>query len=69
VDNLFSAIRNDHDTNGNIDVAIIAQAIISMAEASNRYGEAIFLNHETREFHTGGGTQLVVPTYGTFDLS
>jgi predicted dehydrogenase len=69
VDDLFSAIRNDHNTNGNIDVAIIAQAIISMAEASNRYGEAIFLNHETREFHTGGGTQLVVPTYGTFDLS
>ncbi|MDA0683637.1 MAG: Gfo/Idh/MocA family oxidoreductase [Bacteroidetes bacterium] len=69
VDNLFSAIRNDHDTNGNIDVAIIAQAIISMAEASNRYGEAIYLKADDRTFHTGGGTILDVPTYGTFDQS
>ncbi len=68
-DNLFSAIRNGHDTNGNIDVAIIAQSIISMAEASNRYGEAIFLNADDRSFHTGGGTVLPMPTYGTFDLS
>jgi len=69
VENLFSAIRNDHDTNGNIDVAIIAQAIISMAETSNRFGEAVYLDKETRTFHTGRGTVIPVPTYGTFDLS
>lgn len=69
VDDLFTAIRTDGDTNGNIDVAIIAQAIISMAEASNRYGESVYLNAENRTFHTGMGHELVVPTYGTFDLS
>jgi predicted dehydrogenase len=69
VDNLFSAIRNDHDTNGNIDVAIIAQSIISMAEASNRFGECIFLDAEKRTFHTGGGRAIEVPTYGTFEQS
>jgi len=67
--NLFDCIRNGNETNGNIDVAIIAQAIISMAEASDRFGEAIFLNTKDRTFHTGGGTIIPVPTYGTFEQS
>lgn len=69
VDDLFNAIRTDGNPNGNIDVAIIAQSIISMAEASDRLGEAVFLNAEDRSFHTGGGTVLPMPTYGTFELS
>jgi len=40
-----------------------------MAEASDRFGEAIFLNTTDRSFHTGGGTIIPVPTYGTFDQS
>lgn len=67
--NLFDCIRSGKETNGNIDVAIIAQAIISMAEASDRFGEAIFLNTKDRSFHTGGGTIIPVPTYGTFKQS
>ena len=67
--NLFDAIRNDTNTNGNIDVAVVTQAIISMAEASERYGESIYLDPTNRTFHTGTGTQLVVPTYGTFPQS
>ena len=69
VDDLFNAIRTDGTTNGNIDVAIIAQSIISMAEASDRFGEAIFLHPENRTFHTGRGFNVPMPTYGTFELS
>jgi len=69
VANLFDAIRSDTKTNGNIDVALITQAIISMAEASERYGESIYLDRENRRFHTGTGTQLDMPTYGTFPES
>lgn len=69
VANLFDAIRNDTNTNGNINVALITQAIISMAEASERYGESIYLDPATRTFHTGTGTKLEVPTYGTFPQS
>ncbi len=69
VDNLFKAIRTDGTTNGNIDVAIIAQSIISMAEASDRFGEAIFLHPEDRTFRTGRGFNVPMPTYGTFELS
>lgn len=69
VANLFDAIRNDTTTNGNIDVALVTQAIISMAEASERYGESIYLDPATRTFHTGTGTKLDVPTYGTFPQS
>jgi predicted dehydrogenase len=69
VANLFDAIRNDTTTNGNIDVALVTQAIISMAEASERYGESIYLDPETRTFRTGTGTKLEVPTYGTFPQS
>ena len=62
---LLTAIREDGQTNGNIDVAIRAQTIISMAELSERKGEMIYFNEEDRSLHTGGGTAIEPTTYAT----
>lgn len=65
IDNLLTAIRDDGQTNGNIDVAIRAQTIISMAELSERMGEMIYFDEESRSLHTGGGIKIEPTTYAT----
>ncbi|MDE2729817.1 MAG: Gfo/Idh/MocA family oxidoreductase [Bacteroidota bacterium] len=65
----FGAIRDDRQTNGNIDVAIKAQTIISMAEMSERLGEMLYFNAEDRTLHNGGGTVIEPISYGTLDKS
>ena len=65
VQDLFTAIREDGETNGNIDVAVRAQTIISMAELSERLGEMIYFNPEDRSLHTGGGTKIEPISYET----
>ncbi|GMQ81375.1 MAG: Gfo/Idh/MocA family oxidoreductase [Rhodothermia bacterium] len=69
VANLFDSIRNDTSPNGNIDVAIRAQTIISMAEMSERLGEMVYFDEETRSMSTGSGRPLETLTYGTLELS
>jgi len=69
ISNFFDAIRNDTETNGNIDVAIRCQAIISMAEMSERLGEMLFLDEKKRTLTTGSGKEIPMITYGTLDLS
>ena len=69
IDDFFGAIREDRQTNGNIDVAIKAQTIISMAEMSERMGEMLYFNAEDRTLHTGSGTAIEPITYGTLDQS
>ncbi|MCY4159533.1 MAG: Gfo/Idh/MocA family oxidoreductase [Bacteroidetes bacterium] len=65
INNFFDAIREDVPANGNIDVAIRAQTIISMAELSERMGEMIYFNEEDRSLHTGGGMKIEPITYET----
>ncbi len=69
IDNFFDAIRNDKTTNGNIDVAIKTQTIISMAEMSDRLGEMLFFDPVTRTITNGGGKKIKSITYGTLPLS
>ena len=65
----FDAIRNDGETTGNIDLAMKAQAIISMSEMSERLGEMVFLDPETRKLSTGSGKELEAITYGSMEKS
>ena len=69
VANWFDSIRNDGTPNGNIDVAIRAQTIITLAEMSERLGEMIHFDPETRKTTTGSGRELEPLTYGTLELS
>ncbi len=67
--NYFEAIRENKAPNGNIDVAIRAQTIISMAEMSDRLGEMLFFEEATRKITTGSGREIEPITYGTLDPS
>ncbi len=69
IHDFFTAIRDDRETNGNIDVAIKAQTIISMAEMSERLGEMLYFNEADRSLHTGSGKKIDAITYGTLDKS
>ena len=69
IDDFFNAIRDDKETNGNIDVAIRAQTIISMAEMSDRLGEMLFFDEATRKLTAGSGRAIDPITYGTLKLS
>ena len=69
IDDFFSAIRDDREPNGNIDVAIKCQTLISMAEMSERMGEMLYFNEEDRTLHTGSGMKVEPITYGTLDKS
>jgi len=65
INDFFTAIREDGETNGNIDIAIRAQTIISMAELSERIGEMIYFNEEDRSLHTGSGMKIEPINYAT----
>lgn len=69
VANLFDSIRNDKQPNGNIDLAVRAQTIISLAEMSERLGEMLHFDEATRKITTGSGRELAPITYGTLELS
>lgn len=65
----FDAIRNNRAPNGNIDVAIKTQTIISLAEMSERLGEMLYFDEKTRKITTGSGREIAPITYGTLELS
>ncbi len=68
ISDFFEAIRDDREPNGNIDVAVRCQVIISMAEQSERTGEMLYFDEATRTLSTGGGKNPVdAITYGTLD--
>ncbi|MEM1125848.1 MAG: Gfo/Idh/MocA family oxidoreductase [Bacteroidota bacterium] len=69
IQNFFDAIREDKEPNGNIDIAIKTQTIISMAEMSERMGEMLFFDPETRALTTGSGRVVEPITYGSMDAS
>lgn len=63
----FDAIRNNRLPNGNIDLAIKTQTVISLAEMSERLGEMVHFDENTRTASTGNGRQLDLLTYGMLD--
>ena len=67
ISDFFQAIRDDRATNGNIDVAVRAQTIISMAEQSERTGEMLYFDEATRSLSTASGKKVEAITYGTLD--
>jgi predicted dehydrogenase len=69
VNDFFNAIREDRQTNGNIDVAIRCQTIISLAEMSDRLGMMLHFDADTRKITNGAGQEVAPITYGTLDLS
>jgi predicted dehydrogenase len=63
----FDAIRMNRIPNGNIDIAIKTQTIISLAEMSERLGEMMHFDERTRKVTTGAGRELDLLTYGAPD--
>ena len=69
MENWLTSIRENTQPNGNIDLSIKAQTIICMAEMSDRLGEMLYFDEETRKMTTGGGREIEPITYGTLELS
>lgn len=69
VENWFTAIRENGQPSGNMDLAIRTQTVISLAEMSHRLGEMLYFDEKTRAITTGGGRKIDPITYGTLELS
>ena len=69
INNWFTAIREDKQPSGNIDLAVKTQTVISLAEMSNRLGEMLYFDEKTRKATTGSGREVPLITYGTLELS
>ena len=67
--NWFSSIRENKQPNGNIDLAIKVQTVISLAEMSERMNVMCCFDEKTRKVTTMNGKELEPITYGTLDLS
>lgn len=68
--NWFDCIRaNNPKTNCNIDLAIRAQTVISLAEMSDRLKIACLFDEKTRKVTTGDGREVAPLTYGSSELS
>ena len=69
IGDFFDAIRTGREPNGNIDVAIRTQTIISLAEMSERLGKVMHFDEQTRKITDGDGREIPPITYGTLELS
>jgi hypothetical protein len=67
--NWFDCIRSGKAPNGNIDLAIKVQTIISLAEMSERLNTACLFDEKTRKITNGDGKELPALTYGATELS
>ena len=67
--NWFDSIRANKQPNANIDLATKVQAVISLAEMSDRLGIACHFDEKTRKITSGDGKQQPTLTYGTLELS
>lgn len=68
--NFFDCIRSGKAPNGNIDLAVRVQTVISLAEMSNRLNITCMFDEKTRKIKTGEGREIAPLTYGTMgDLS
>jgi predicted dehydrogenase len=67
--NWFSCIRSGKKPFGNIDLALRAQTVISLAEMSQRLNIMCLFDEKTRKITTGDGKEITPITYGTLPLS
>jgi len=67
--NWFDCIRTNKTPNANIDIAVRAQAVISLAEMSDRLQMACLFDEKTRKVTDGSGKEIPALNYGTLDLS
>jgi predicted dehydrogenase len=62
--NWFDCIRSGQQPNGNIELAIRVQTVVSLAEMSDRLKVACLFDEKTRKITTGEGKELKPFTYG-----
>lgn len=67
--NWLDCIRANKPPNCNIDLALRAQTVISLAEMSDRLKTACLFDEKTRKITTGDGKEIKPITYGTLPLS
>ena len=67
--NWFDCIRSGKQPNGDIELAIRVQTVISLAEMSDRLKVACLFDEKTRKITTHGGTEVKPITYGTLPQS
>ena len=67
--NWLDSIRANVQPNCNIDLAMRAQTVISLAEMSERLKIACLFDEKTRKITTGDGKEVKPITYGTLPLS
>jgi predicted dehydrogenase len=63
--NWFDSIRTNKLPNGNIELGIRVQTVISLAEMSDRLGQTLFFDEKTRKITNGDGKEFKPITYGT----
>jgi predicted dehydrogenase len=67
--NWFDCIRSGKQPNANIDLAIRAQVVISLAEMSNRLNMMCLWDEKTRQVKTHDGKEMKPITYGSIEPS
>lgn len=67
--NWFDSIRSNKTPNANIDLAIRAQTVISLAEMSNRLNITCLYDEKTRKITTGDGREVEPLNYGVLQNS
>lgn len=67
--NWFDCIRSGKTPNGNIDLAIRVQTVISMGEMSERLSTMCMFDEKTRKITDGAGKELQALNYGVLPLS
>jgi predicted dehydrogenase len=67
--NWFDCIRSGKQPNADIDLAVRVQAVISLAEISDRLKVACLFDEKARKITTDGGTEVPMITYGTLPQS
>ena len=63
--NFFDCIRSGKTPMANIELAIRAQTVLSLAEMSERLGMACFFDEKTRAVKNGEGKVVPALTYGS----
>jgi len=67
--NWFDCIRSGNQPNANVDLALRAQAVVSLAEMSNRMNMMCLYDAKTRMIKTSDGKEIPPITYGTLEPS
>jgi predicted dehydrogenase len=67
--NWLECIRSNQPPTANIDLAVRAQTVVSLAEMSDRLDMACLFDEKTRTISTAGGQKVAAITYGTLPLS